>query len=176
MSEALDTSGLKTMSPPKREIPSLSLILSLPNYDRKTGHWHGRIRLHGRIATVDITMFDSKFPVWGEIAVDEVPGKERWRFEEKAQGVSYQLISANLPTMLIPHATAPGGAFHGVGIYLALKKILKDAKKSIIPVEEISLKRSRVQGPGGIRFLKSVVDELSELASALKTSIVNPAI
>lgn len=157
-----------------RELPSLSLILSLPNYNKQTGRWHGKIKLHGRIATVDITMFDSKFPVWGEISVNEGPGNERWRFEEKAGGVSYQLINAHLPTMLVPHASAPGGGFHGVGIYLRLKKILKDAKRSVIPVENVSLRRSRVQGPGGARFLKSVVDELSDLASALKSTLVTP--
>ncbi len=174
MSEALETSGLKALSPPKRELPSLSLILSLPNYNKVTGRWQGQIRLHGRIAKVSITMFATKFPVWGEISVNEGPGSERWRFEEKAGGVSYRLINAHLPTMLIPHATAPGGVFHGVGVFLALKKLLKDPKKGI-PVEDISLKRSKVQGPGGIRFLNSVVEELSELATALKSTLTAPA-
>lgn len=157
----------------QKELPSLSLVLSLKNYNKDTGRWHGKIQLHGRPAEVDIRMFSSGFPVWGEILVNEGPASERWGFEERPEGVKYNLIKAHLPTMLMPHATAPGGGFAGVGIYLALKKILKDPKKSI-PVGDISLRRSRVQGPGGTHFVKAVIDELSELTRAVKTAFVQP--
>lgn len=173
MTQAVIHRGVRVKTP-QQELPSLSLVLSLPTYNKETGRWHGRIRLHGRIAKVDITMFSSKFPIWGQISVSEGPATEQWRFKEKADGVDYHLINAHLPTMLIPHAAAPGGMLHGVGVHIALKKFLKDPKVRI-PIEWISLQRSKVHGPGGVHFLKSVIDELSELSSAIRTSLPSPA-
>lgn len=154
---------------PQKELPSFSLISSLPDFDKRTGHWHGLAVLHGRQASIDVDMYGRSFPVRGEILVGEGPGNERWSFEQSADSLDYKLVNAQLPSMLMPHMATPGGGFYGVGVHLSFRRHLRNPD-SPVKVDDINVNRSSVSGPVNRHVIAAVIDELLEVASAIKST------
>lgn len=148
------------------ELPSLSLITSLPKFNKSTGEWHGKIKLHRQIVTVVISLFGgSKFPVYGEIDARLGAGHENWKFVETADSLDFKLVTANPSTILAPDITEPEDHPSGVGIDLVFKKVHSRPQQPRT-IDDINFKRSTVSGRE--HSVRKVAQEFVEIATALR--------
>ncbi|OGY09835.1 MAG: hypothetical protein A2782_03555 [Candidatus Blackburnbacteria bacterium RIFCSPHIGHO2_01_FULL_43_15b] len=169
MTEALGTIPARVeVASLSRELPSLSFVLALPDYNLESGKWHGRIVLRGRIADINITMFNTKtFPVWGEVLVVSGTSSERWKFEEKADSLEGNLISDRPSSLLLSDVVAPEQRRYGVGFSLALKRTLPDPHERI-RTDDVRWSRSKIGGVGNTHNVAAVVGELAELVHSIR--------
>ncbi|MBI4028742.1 MAG: hypothetical protein HY376_00015 [Candidatus Blackburnbacteria bacterium] len=153
-----------------QELPSLSFVLSLPDYDPEKGLWHGRVNVHGRSVDISLTMYDSDtFPVWAVVSVSSGGAAEEWKFEQKADSIKWGLVANKPQTMLLPHVVAPQQQCYGVGFSLGLRRPMHDPHGRIC-TDDINWHRSTISGAEGAGNVVLAANELVDVVRAIRAS------
>ncbi|MDO8452483.1 MAG: hypothetical protein Q7S79_01905 [bacterium] len=154
---------------PQKELPSFDFFLSLPDFSRRAGNWHGQRKLNGAPALIEVTAYTDQggFPVIGTIGVSQGAGKEQWRYKVETHGAAYSFCSANQRTLASQHFS-PRKVQYECGIKLKFIKPLRSPKEGITP-DNIDPKGSEIYGSSS-GTVSEVVQDLCSLTRTIQAS------